>query len=195
VGLFFCLDTSGSMGAKIGGRAKIDISKDAMRKVFAQVADYVKAHPEKTVKVGLCSFHSQPALLRGMGPFDRQELEQAIKPLVAKGGTAIGEAMALATKELVRSGVETRAIIVMTDGENTHGVTPDRIVDAIKQDRNQQNLTTVDIEVFMVAFDVNARVFDGVKHAGGAVKESNDQRSLESILNTLVEEILLEKPK
>jgi Mg-chelatase subunit ChlD len=130
-----------------------------------------------------------------MGPFDRQELEQAIKPLVAKGGTAIGEAMALATKELVRSGVETRAIIVMTDGENTHGVTPDRIVDAIKQDRNQQNLTTVDIEVFMVAFDVNARVFDGVKHAGGAVKESNDQRSLESILNTLVEEILLEKPK
>jgi Mg-chelatase subunit ChlD len=195
VGLVFCLDTSGSMSQKVKGRTKIEISKEAMRKVFDQVADYVKAHPKKKVKVGVCSFTSHPTLQRGMESFDQEALEKVIAPLEAKGGTAIGDAIAMAANILMKSGTETRAIIVMTDGENTHGVPPDRVVHAIKQNLNNQTAPTADIEVFLVAFDINAQVFDHVKQAGAAVKESWDQASLESMLNTLVEEVLLEKPK
>jgi Mg-chelatase subunit ChlD len=195
VGMFFCLDTSGSMDGTVSGKRKIDVSKEAMRRVFAQIADYKERHRSKPVLVGLCSFDNKPHLLRGMEPFDREALERAITPLEARGGTAIGDAMALAVKALVKSGVETRAIIVMTDGENKQGAAPDRVVRAIKNNLNGQNMTTADTEVFLVAFDVNAQVFEEVKQAGAGVKESRNQASLESILNTLVEEVLLEKPR
>ena len=71
VGLMFCLDISGSMGAMAGERRKIDTSKAAMRQVFAHVAAHIQSSPDKTVKVGLCSFSTRATLLQPPGPFDK----------------------------------------------------------------------------------------------------------------------------
>jgi uncharacterized protein YegL len=192
VGLFFCLDTSGSMGNAIGGQAKIDISKEAMQQVFNQIATYIQSHPERKVEVGLCSFATTASLRQPLKAFDQSSLEQVIQPLQPSGGTAIGDAIILALKEVLKSGVETKAILVMTDGENNRGVPPHQVVEAIKQDRNNQQRLTADIDVFLIAFDINAAVFDAVKKAGAFVVESRDQKSLESVLSSVVEQVLLE---
>lgn len=192
LGLFFCLDISGSMGGWIGNKKKIDISKEAMQKVFTQIAAYAQSHPEKKVQVGLCSFDHRVNLLQPLEIFDQNKLERMIQPLQPSGNTAIGEAILLAFKEILKSGVETKAILVMTDGENNRGTPPELVVEAIKQNRNNQQILTGDIDVFLIAFDVNASVFEGVKKAGAIVVESRDQKSLEGVLSSIVEQVLLE---
>lgn len=194
VGIFFCLDTSGSMGQKVGDKRKIDISKESMRQVFAEIAAYAKANPKKKVKVGLCSFADRANVIEPLGPFDQAKLERAIEPLQPQGGTAIGDAMATAVRELVKAGAANRAVIVMTDGENTKGTAPEHVVEAIMQNSNTNQVTTGDIALFLVAFDVNAKVFDGVKQARASVKEAKDQKSLQGMLKEVVDEVLLEAP-
>ncbi len=194
IGLFFCIDVSGSMAQAIGGKKKIDISKDAMRAVLKQIDEYVRAHPDKKVKVGICRFSTKPALVRPLGPFDLKALETAIAGLQPTGNTAIGDAMRMALGELLKSNDETKAILVMTDGQNNAGVTPDKVAQAIKQNANNRQLLTAGVELFLVAFDVSGDLFKPVKAAGATVMESRDAASLKSIMNNLVEEVLLEAP-
>ena len=194
IGLFFCIDVSGSMAQAIGGKKKIDISKDAMRAVLKQIDEYVRAHPDKKVKVGICRFSSQPALVRPLGPFDLKALETAIAGLQPMGNTAIGDAMRMALGELLKSNDETKAILMMTDGENNAGVTPDKVAQAIKQNANNRQLLTAGVELFLVAFDVSSNLFKPVKAAGATVMESRDAASLQSIMTNRVEEVLLEAP-
>jgi Mg-chelatase subunit ChlD len=193
IGLIFCLDVSGSMENSIDGKRKIDISKNAMRTVFAQIDSYVKAHPEKKVQVGLISFSSDASLVVPPAPFDRARLEQRTDALRPGGGTAIGDAMVLALNELHKSAFETRAMIVMSDGENNRGVPPEQAMQAIRSNRNSAQAPTDDVSVFLVAFDVKSATFQGVSQAGASVVESRDENSLREMLNTVVEEVLLEK--
>jgi Ca-activated chloride channel family protein len=194
VGLFFCLDTSGSMAGMMGKKRKIDISKDAMRVVFKQIDDYVRANPNKKVKVGICGFSSKPAMVRPLAPFDLKALGSAIEGLRPTSSTAIGDATKMALVELLKSNDETKAILVMTDGENNVGATPDKVVQAIKQNANNQHLATAGVDVFLIAFDVGGNLFKPVKDAGATVMESRDAASLQSIMTNLVEEVLLEAP-
>ena len=193
VGVMFCLDVSGSMDSSIDGKPKIQISKDAMRTVFSQIEAYVKAHPEKKVHVGLVSFSGDAKLILPPTPFDKDRLEQQTNALKTGGGTAIGDGMTMALNELHKAGVESRAIIVMTDGENNRGASPDTVMQAIRGNRNSQQTPTDDVSVFLVAFDVKSSVFQGVSQAGASVVESRDAKSLQEMLNTVVEEVLLEK--
>ena len=193
VGIFFCLDHSGSMGSKLKDQRKIDISKAAMRQVLNQINSFISTHPERKVKVGVCAFNSTVEIIQPLAPFDLAKLQRAIASMEPSGGTAIGGAIQTSLAELLKSKDETRAILVMTDGENTVGFPPDRVVQALKNNTNNQNILTADVEVFLVAFDVEGRVFDSVKSAGAIVVESRDQKSLESILGSLVEKVLLEK--
>jgi len=194
VGLFFCLDTSGSMAGMMGKKRKIDISKDAMRVVFKQIDDYVRANPNRKVKVGICGFSSTPTMVRPLAPFDLKALESAINGLRPTSSTAIGDATKMALVELLKSNDETKAILVMTDGENNVGATPDKVVQAIKQNANNQKLVTAGVDVFLIAFDVGGDLFKPVKDAGATVMESRDAASLQSIMTNLVEEVLLEAP-
>ena len=195
VGLMFCLDISGSMGAMVGEQRKIDASKAAMRQVFAHVAAHMKSSPDTVVKVGLCSFSASATVLHPLGPFDESRLVRSIQDLQPTSSTAIGAAMTLALRELMKAGVESKAIIVMTDGENTRGVQPDQVMRAIRRNDNTQKALTDDVKVFLIAFDVNAQVFEKVKAAGAAVLESRDSASLAGILTSVVEEVLLEKSR
>jgi len=194
ISLFFCIDVSGSMSGKLDFRRKIDISKEAMHAVFKQIDDYAKANPGKKIKAGLGKFSGQCTILKPLAPFDRAALEQALDALTTGGNTAIGDAITMALREVVASNDETKAILVMTDGDSNNGVTPDKVTDAIKKNRNNRNLMTADVELFLIAFDVSSNRFTAVKNAGATVMESRDAASLSQIMTGLVEEVLLEAP-
>jgi len=194
VGIFFCVDVSGSMTSKIGGIPKIDISKRAMNVVFDQIAAFTRARPEKKVKVGLCAFEARPKIVLPLSPFGLNAARSAAASLRTGDNTGIGRAIALALTELMKSGDETKAILVMTDGENNRGRDPAEIVRAIKQNNNTRKMPTAGVEVSLIAFDVKSSTFDGVKEAGAKVMESSDEESLTHIMTSMVEEVLLEAP-
>lgn len=190
VGLMFCLDVSGSMADNVEGKRKIDISKEAMRQTFAQIDTFAQRNPKRTIKVGICSFSDRATVIQSLAPFNRTQLESAISPLQPSGGTAVGDAMVTALGELVKGGVATRGIIVMTDGASNRGTSPDQVVSAIRGNRNTAGVVTDETLIFLVAFDLNAQVFAGVKSAGAAIKESRNQQSLQDMMGLVTETVL-----
>jgi prepilin-type N-terminal cleavage/methylation domain-containing protein len=194
VGIFFCLDISPSMAQPLNGVLKSDIARNAMTKVLEQIAAYVRAHPGKRVEVGICLFDGTPRVVLPLRPFDLAAATQAIANLPPGNATAVGAAIETALAGFLAASDETKAILVMSDGESNRGRDPAEVVRAIKQNDNNRKILTADVDVYLVAFDVNADLFTPVKEAGAKVLEARDPESLKSIMQSMVEEVLLEAP-
>lgn len=109
-----CADTSGSMTAT-------DVSPDRARAALAAMRAFVDRAPAQTA-IGIVSFStSAQALARPTR--DRDQVQQALDEIPApNGATAIGDALALAQEILPRTG--SRAVVLITDGENNAGTDP-----------------------------------------------------------------------
>ena len=79
------------------------------------------------------------------------------------GGTAIGEALREARPDLYRAGVFRKYLLVVTDGENTSGRSPDEVVREIS--RKSEGA----VQVYFVAFDTSPEKFAFLKEVGGDV--------------------------
>lgn len=197
LGVMFCVDVSPSMNDSVGGQRKIEVSKVAMKQVLNQIETWSKdkANAKKPLRVGLIAFSGRADVVRPLEPFNKAALERAVDNLQIGSATAIGDAMILASQELMRAGVENKAIIVLTDGENNRGVRPDYVMRALRNNHNNLDTPTDDVKVFLLAFDIQAAKFNEVKEAGAVVLESKDKAALEKIMSQTVEEVLLEKPR
>ena len=109
-----CIDTSGSM-------ASTDVAPSRSEAAHAAAESFIAGVPDGT-RVAIVSF-STNAIPLGALTDDRNaahdELDQVPGP---NGGTAIGDALAAAARLLPGSG--RRAIVLMTDGVNNHGIDP-----------------------------------------------------------------------
>ena len=124
-----------------------------------------------------------------MGPPDLASAERAIAKLEADGGTPIGEAMITAKRELDRTGLTRRHLLVVTDGENTDGFSPDRVAQAIGRRPEAERPS-----MYFVAFDIDASRFARVRDAGSLVLPAANARELNDTLDSLLRgKILLEK--
>ena len=72
-------------------------------------------------------------------------------------------------RALDATGLRRRHLLVITDGENTDGVSP---VDVARVMERQDG--SVRAPVYFVAFDVDATVFAGVKQHGGLLLSAKD---------------------
>ena len=193
------IDVSGSMEDKVAdtdGRReeKIEIARRAARDLVNQFAKYAADNPTEDVRLGLYEFSRR----RGepdcrpvvpMGPPDVVSAERAIAKLEADGGTPIGEAMITAKRELDRTGLTRRHLLVVTDGENTDGFSPERVAQAIGQRPEAERPS-----MYFVAFDIDASRFARVRDAGSLVLPAANARELNDTLDSLLRgKILLEK--
>ncbi len=128
--LVFILDASGSMGAQIQGKMKIDIAKEVL-------SDLIQELPAG-VNVGLFAYgHRQKAdcndveELTQLGPLDRQALVAKIKNLNHKGKTPITLSVQKAAEGLKTLEDET-TIILVSDGEETCEGDPCAMVKELK---------------------------------------------------------------
>ena len=104
-----------------------------------------------------------------------------------RGGTAIGLAMDSARADLYRAGTIRKYILVITDGENTEGPSPQDIAREI--DRRSEGA----VRLYFVAFDVAAREFEAVKKMGATVVGAADEKQLNAQLDFILQrKILLE---
>ncbi len=193
------IDVSGSMNDKVTGRdgrreEKIVIARRAALDLVAQFASYASDHPAEPVQLGVFEFSRR----RGdpdcrpvipMGPPDRVRAASAIASLTADGGTPIGQAMITAKLALDSTGLSRRHLLVVTDGENTDGVAPDRVAMAIGKRPDVERPA-----LYFVAFDVEASRFSSVRDAGGLILSAANATELNDTLDALLRgKILVEK--
>jgi Mg-chelatase subunit ChlD len=195
------VDVSGSMADRVrdadGERQrKIVIARRAALDLVTSFETYARAHPTETVAVGVYEFSQrdgEPAarVVIAPGPPDAAAARDKLEAMKAKGGTPIGDAMIEARRALDGTGLKRRHLLVVTDGENTDGVSPADVARVMEQQADD-----VRAPLYFVAFDVDAKAFAAVKQHGGLVLPAKDGRELATTLDELLSDrILVEAPR
>jgi Mg-chelatase subunit ChlD len=160
------IDTSRSMREEAPGdsRPKSAVAREALEAMFDATESLIAKRPDFAVKVGIYSFSSDADTVLPMQTFDRAAIRDALARVPRPGGgTAIGEAMLTARPDLYRAGVFRKYLLVVTDGENTTGRSPDQVAHEIfrKSERG--------VGIYFVAFDTSADRFAFLKEVQGDV--------------------------
>jgi Mg-chelatase subunit ChlD len=192
------IDVSGSMEQQVagdGGRErKIDIARRVVRGLVAEFEAYASDHPGEPVMLGIYEFSrrdDQPDL---RPVFEMRALSGAaeigdLAGVVAEGGTPIGSAMIAAKHQLDATGLSRRHLLVVTDGENTNGVSPDQVTAAIGRRPELERPS-----IYLVAFDIDASQFNRVRDAGALVLAAGNATELTETLDGLLRgKILVEQ--
>jgi hypothetical protein len=195
------IDTSGSMNQKVKDadgvqRPKIDIARRAALDIVGQFDKYARDHNGQPILLGIYEFSD-----RDRGPLcrpvvnlsapDLNASREAIARMKAQGDTPIGDAMIVAKRALDAGGLSRRHILVITDGENTKGYSPEDVTRVIS---SQSEIDRASI--YFVAFDVAAAKFNSVRDSGGLVLAASNETDLQGTLNYLLTgKILAEQPE
>ena len=193
------IDVSGSMDDRVTGEdgrraRKIDVARRAARELVAQFAAYATEHQGEPVSLGIFEFSrrdNRPDCrpIIPMGPPDLAQADAALARLDPEGGTPIGQAMVTAKLALDATGLSRRHLLIVSDGENTDGFAPADVAAAIAKRPEAEKPS-----IYFVAFDVDARRFNGVRDAGGLVLSAANAKELNDTLDMLLRgKILLEK--
>ena len=144
--LVFIFDASGSMGAQIQGKMKIDIAKEVLTHLINELP--------AGVNVGLVAYgHRQKAdcndveELAALGPLDKASLIKKIKILEHKGKTPITRSVQIVAEGLKTLEDET-TIVLISDGEETCEGDPCAMVKALKA-------SGIKFVMHVIGFDVN----------------------------------------
>jgi Ca-activated chloride channel family protein len=106
------MDVSGSMQAR-------DIEPDRMGAAREAAQDFVEGLPDD-FRVGIVSFSTEAQV--ALTPTeDREIVLETLEGLNALGGTAIGDAIARSVELRRATGEEAFAVLLLSDGTNTHG--------------------------------------------------------------------------
>jgi hypothetical protein len=195
------IDTSGSMRDKVRDadgtmRAKIDIAQREAMNLVKQFDSYAREHSDQTIFVGIYEFSERgrntPSTreIIKVGPPDPASAQAAIFKMRAQGDTPIGDAMIVAKRDLDKSGLAKRHILVVSDGENNQGYSPGNVTQVISTQSEKDRAS-----IYFVAFDIAASTFNPVKDAGGVVLAASDATELTGTLDYLLTgKILVEQP-
>jgi len=195
-------DSSGSMSERVAdgtGRPtpKSVIAERALAAVVKRLQAFAlspsTAGEPRRMKVGLYCFSRDGAreLVR-FGPFDPKQADAFTRNLPSpNGGTPLGNALATASQAVLKSGLSRKHVLVITDGMNTVGPDPAKVLPGLKDQAVKQQ---AGLSVHFVAFDVDAKLFDPLKKLGATVVGAADETQLNTQLSFILEKkILLEE--
>lgn len=107
------------------------------------------------------------------------------------GATPLGNTVALGANDLLKSKVSARHVLVITDGENTAGPSPEVLMTALQDTASMEKKV---LEYHFIAFDVSASTFAPVKKLGATLVSASNEAQLQDKLTFILEEkILLEQ--
>jgi Mg-chelatase subunit ChlD len=164
--LAILIDTSGSMRERAPGdsRPKHVVAQQALEAMLDATDAFIARRPDFPIKIGIYSFSSSVRTLQSIQPYDRRVIRSTLANLPGPGGgTAIGDAMREARPDLYRAGVFRKYLLVVTDGENTNGRSPDKVA------REIWSKSEGGVQTYFVAFDTNPEKFAFLKDVGGDV--------------------------
>jgi Mg-chelatase subunit ChlD len=196
----FIVDTSGSMAQPLQGRPRIACAKESLLRIL----EIYERHDDEAhdLEAGLWCFGKDQ--LRNplpQGTFSYEALRRAVKDLDSPGGvtpfgTRIGTAIEAAAKALAARPAASRAIVFLTDGENTAGPAPEDVYRSLLDSAKASG--TKPIDLYLIAFTVERKHFAGLQALGARVEEANDVESLTRVFSdysqTILEEPLAPEP-
>ena len=202
VALGILYDTSGSMKDMVpnnsGSRSpKYVIANHALMAIVKQIQVFTTngatGDPRK-VDAGLFTFQGEGAKpVVKLGAFDAAAIQKWTTDFhTPKGGTPLGNALRSVAISVLNSPMPRKHILVITDGMNTVGPDPAKVLPAINRSAEKKQSA---VFVHFIAFDVDAKIFDLVKRQGATVAAAADEKQLDSQLDFILQnQILLEKP-
>jgi uncharacterized protein YegL len=201
VALAILYDTSGSMQDSVRNAAgkqepKFVIADRALQMIAGQLQAFsTNAQPGETHRIdaGLFTFSGSGAKVAvKFGPLDARAIERWAESFSTPGGgTPLGNALRTAAQTVLDSPLPRKHVLVITDGNNTLGPPPARVIPALNRLADQKQCR---LAVHFVAFDVAASAFDSVKRLGASVVSAADEQQLNTQLNFILRrQILLEK--
>jgi len=151
------------------------------------------AGSQRKIHAGLFVFRKDgPHAALPVGPFNAAAFTTWARGFSApSGGTPLGNALNTAGHAVLNSGLTRKHVLVITDGMNTVGPNPAAILPQLQQEAGQKQTS---VGVHFVAFDVDAKVFEGVKKLGATVVGASNESQLNTQLEFILEKkILLEE--
>jgi len=201
IALAMVYDTSGSMKESVrdgSGKSapKYVVANRALDAVVNRLQTFQakqSAAGGKGLRAGLFVFDGNGAKEAvKFGPFDAEALHGWAKTFVNPSGpTPLGAAVEAAGGALLASDAQTRHVLVITDGINTAGPDPAKVIADLNKAAERKNAV---LFFHFIAFDVNANVFAPIKKQGATIVAAANEKQLNDQLEFLLEEkILLEK--
>lgn len=176
------IDTSGSMGdaAPGDGRPKAAVALEAIGHMLDATDAFVARRPDFPIRVAIFHFSSDSWRDLPIQPYQRTDVLRALGRIPAPGGgTAIGASLVDARPELYRAGTFRKYLLVVTDGENTSGPDPERVV------RHIYRKSGGAVSTYFVAFDTSPEKFAFLKEVGGDVIAAANAAELSRALDDL----------
>jgi hypothetical protein len=199
IALAIVYDTSGSMRETVpagDGKSapKYVIANKALTAIVNRVGQFATNVPggARKIEAGLWIFHNESATEAvKFGAFDAPALKSWIKQFSQpNGSTPLGNSIRVASKAVLDSNLSHKHVVVVTDGKNTSGPTPERVIPGIQTASKSRGS---DISFYFVAFDVDAKVFEPVKNLGATVVGASNEQQLNKQFEFIFEKkILLE---
>ena len=174
------VDTSGSMKQDAPGdsRPKYVVAREALETMLDATDAFVEKRPDFPIKIGIYGFSSDVSRQLPLQPYNREAVRAALARLRGPaGGTAIGTAMRAARPDLYRAGVFRKYLLVLTDGDNTVGRSPDDVArDIFRKSEGA-------VQIYFVAFDTSPERFAFLKDVGGDVIGAGSGAELRTALD------------
>jgi len=194
-------DVSGSMKDNVAGAdgkmmPKIQVARQCALGILKQADAFVQKHPEQTVEMGVFEFSSRqrgPSCRQVIpfGPINLSAATSAVERMKPEGGTPIGDAVIHVKQAIDQTGLKTKHLLVITDGENNQGYAPGDVVDVLSRLPDDRRSS-----VYFFAFDVAANKFNAVRDAGGLILSAANGVELQQTLDyVLMGKILVEQPE
>jgi len=194
------VDTSGSMQAQVRGAGgklepKYVIASRALNAVIDRLEKFAattEGGKARALHAGLVTFRGSTAVeaIR-LGPFKAAAFRDWAKNAgVPNDSTPLGEAVQLAGQGVLRAAMPSKHVLVITDGINTAGPDPTATMPGVMREAERQGKAVL---FHFIAFDIDAKLFDGLKKIGATVVGAADEKQLNSQFEFILEEkILLE---
>eukprot|EP01034_Spumella_vulgaris_P015978 gene15978-20413_t len=133
IALVVVFDTSGSMNSPVAAKSpngNRDSKFRAAQRAFGLVIDrleaFTKSPAAKPLSVGVTVFKKQDAAVAlPLAPFDAAALRRWLANVRADSATPLGNALFLAGQELLAAPAASRHLLILTDGANTAGRSPE----------------------------------------------------------------------
>ena len=172
---------------RAGARARSTSPCGAAAQSRGTVCHLRQRRPRKIIDLGI--FHSSPA------PGYKVDCLPIIPtgPPDVEGGRSAGPARSRRRHAdrpgddhreaaLDATGLSRRHLLLVSDGENTDGYRPEDVAAAIAKRPDAEKPS-----IYFVAFDIEARRFNGVRDAGGLVLPASNAKELNETLDGLIQ--------
>lgn len=194
ISLVIALDVSGSMkdSPQSGGEGKYLQAAAALDRIVG-VLDSLTGPNAPMIKVALLRFSDEVETVFPLTELSPDVIAK-LKALVQDPGnfepggkTAIGQALETGTALLAQSGTIMRSLIIISDGENTIGPEPARVMDAVQANRNDASTADYPVRtsstlIRFVGFDMESGYFDQFAAYGARVSAAANGEQLSAEL-------------